>query len=320
MSSVTVRVLLDRRPVEAAQVSAREIRGVTNSAGEAVLGLLPGRHVLRVEKFGIATAEDTIVLRAGADTAVTFTVREAAVEHEAIIISSTRAERRIEDEPIRVEVVAREEVEEKLLMTPGDIAMLLNETAGLRVQPTAPSLGGASVRILGLRGRYTHILSDGLPLFGAQTGALGPLQIPPMDVRQVEGIKGVASALYGASALGGVVNLISRRPGEEREREVLLNQSTLGGSDAILWAAQQLSAAWGYSLLASGHRQSAADVDDDGWADVPSFRRGVSGPGFSGATEEERTCCSRSVQCWKTARAAPPPDALRPMGRHTRRN
>jgi outer membrane receptor for ferrienterochelin and colicins len=170
-------------------------------------------------------------------------------------------------------VVSREEVEEQLLMTPGDIAMLLNETAGLRVQPTAPSLGGASVRIQGLRGRYTQILSDGLPLFGAQTGALGPLQIPPMDLGQVEVIKGVASALYGASALGGVVNLISRRPDEEGERELLLNQSTLGGTDAILWSSRQVSDAWGYTLLAGAHRQSAADVDDDGWADLPSFRR-----------------------------------------------
>ncbi len=78
-------------------------------------------------------------------------------------------------------------------MTPGDIAMLLNETAGLRVQPTAPSLGGASVRIQGLRGRYTQILSDGLPLYGGQAGALGPLQVPPMDLAQVEVIKGAAS-------------------------------------------------------------------------------------------------------------------------------
>ena len=277
-SSVTVRVVLDARPVEAAQVSAGEVGDVTDAAGQAVLRLNAGRHVLRVQKLGIETTEQPLTVREGADTLVVVDVHEAAVEHESIVISSTRADRRIEDEPIRVEVVGREEVEEKLLMTPGDIAMLLNETAGLRVQPTAPSLGGASVRIQGLSGRYTQILSDGLPLFGAQTGALGPLQIPPMDLGQVEVIKGVASALYGASALGGVVNLVSRRPGQEAERELLLNQSTLGGSDAILWSSEQFSQAWGYSLLASGHRQSAADVDDDGWADVPSFRRGLIRP------------------------------------------
>jgi len=156
-------------------------------------------------------------------------------------------------------------------MTPGDIAMLLNETAGLRVQPTAPSLGGASVRIQGLRGRYTQILTDGMPLYGGQAGALGPLQVPPMDLARVEVIKGAASALYGPTALGGVVNLISRRP--DPAREFILNHSTLDGTDGVGWMADELNDRWGYTLLAGAHRQDYADVNSDGWADVPTFRR-----------------------------------------------
>lgn len=276
--NVIVRVVTEGAPVAGATVSAGSESATTNATGSATLPLLPGSHLVRVEAFGFEPAEQQVEIGAGRDTTVVIELTAEAVEHEEIVVMSTRTERRIEDEPVRVEVVAREEIEEKLLMTPGDIAMLLNETAGLRVQPTAPSLGGASVRIQGLRGRYTQILSDGLPLYGGQTGALGPLQIPPMDLGQVEVIKGVASALYGASALGGVVNLISRRPAREREREVLVNQSTLGGTDAVLWSSQQLSERWGYTLLAGGHRQSAADPDDDGWADLPSFRRVVARP------------------------------------------
>ena len=63
-----------------------------------------------------------------------------------------------------------------------------------------------------MRGRYTRVLFDGLPLAGQQVGGLGLLQIPPMDLGQVEVIKGVASALYGAGAMGGVINLVARRP------------------------------------------------------------------------------------------------------------
>jgi iron complex outermembrane receptor protein len=232
--------------------------------------------VLRVERIGYAASGLTLVLAAGVDTTFVVELEQAAIQADEILVVSSRTERRIEDEPLRIEVVPREEVEEKLLMTPGDIGMLLNETAGLRVQMTAPSLGGASVRIQGLRGRYTQILSDGLPLYGGQTGALGPLQIPPMDLGQVEVIKGAASALYGATALGGVVNLISRRP--EGERELLLNQTTIGGTDAVLWLEGRPGERWGYTLLASGHRQAMADVDVDGWADLPSFRRAVARP------------------------------------------
>ncbi len=273
---VLVRARSGTAPVEGAQVSVGTSGMITDAAGEAVLRLPAGDHVLRVRKLGLAPAEVRLALRAGADTTVVVALEEEAIHTEGIVVTSTRTERRIEDEPLRVEVVSREEVEEKLLMTPGDIAMLLNETAGLRVQPTAPSLGGASVRIQGLRGRYTQILSDGLPLYGGQAGALGPLQIPPMDLGQVEVIKGAASALYGSTALGGVVNLISRRP--ERDRELLLNQTTLGGSDAVLWLSDELDERRGYTLLASAHRQGQADVDDDGWADLPGFRRAMVRP------------------------------------------
>ena len=129
-----------------------------------------------------------------------------------------------------------------MLMTPGDIVMMLNEMGGLRVQATSPSLGAASVRIQGMRGRYTRFLADGLPLFGQQVGGLGLLQIPPMDLGQVEVIKGAASALYGAGAMGGVVNLISRRPAAEPVREFLLNRSTLGATDAVAFLSSQLGA------------------------------------------------------------------------------
>jgi outer membrane receptor for ferrienterochelin and colicins len=260
-------------PVEGARVSAGAIASHTDVAGQAVLRLAGGDHTVRVTAAGFRAASVRGRIRAGADTLVVVELEPDVHEGEEIIVASTRRERRIEDEPIRIEVMGREEVEEKLLMTPGDIAMLLNEAPGLRVQPTSPALGGAGVRIQGLRGRYTQILGDGLPIHGGQTGALGPLQIPPMDLAQVEVIKGAASALYGASALGGVVNLISRRPADTNERELLLNQSTLGGTDVILWNSGPLTETLGYTLLGGAHRQAAKDVDDDGWADVPMFRR-----------------------------------------------
>ena len=276
VARATVRVEGDGAPIAGAQLQTGSTRLLTDTQGEAVLSLPAGEHEVRVTMLGFAAAAVTLALRAGSDTTVVVRLEVEAIETEEILVLSTRTERRIEDVPLRVEVVSREEVEEKLLMTPGDIAMLLNETAGLRVQPTAPSLGGASVRIQGLRGRYTQILSDGLPLYGGQAGALGPLQIPPMDLGQVEVIKGAASALYGSTALGGVVNLISRRPA--RARELLVNQTTLGGTDAVLWLANEPSERWGYTLLSSVHRQGQSDVDDDGWADVPGFRRVVLRP------------------------------------------
>jgi iron complex outermembrane receptor protein len=146
---VTVRVEAEDGPLEGTQVSVGDIGSLTDATGTALLQLAAGAHTLRVVRIGYTEAEMALALAAGADTALIVRLEEEAIEADEILVLSTRTERRIEDEPLRVEVMPREEVEEKLLMTPGDISMLLNETAGLRVQPTAPSLGGASVRIQG---------------------------------------------------------------------------------------------------------------------------------------------------------------------------
>lgn len=277
-STVTIRVQSEGVPLPEVVVRSGTVGSLTDAGGRATLTLLPGARSIVAEKAGYVAATLDLTVSPGRDTVVTFDLELEAQLIEGITISSTRtrADQRIEDEPMRVEVLAEEEIEEKMLMTPGDIGMMLNETSGLRVQSTSPSLGGANVRIQGLRGRYTQILSDGLPLYGGQSGSLSMLQIAPMDLGQVEIIKGAASALYGSSALGGVVNLISRRPGEDRE--VLLNQTTLGGTDGILWISNALNDRWGYTLLGSVHRQGQADVDDDGWADVPGYRRVVARP------------------------------------------
>jgi iron complex outermembrane receptor protein len=197
---------------------------------------------------------------------------------EEITVSAGHSDRRIEDAPLRVEVVNREDIEEKALVTPGSVAMLLAETTGLRVQTTAPTTGAANVRIQGLRGRYTLLLSDGLPLHGAEGSSLSLLQVPPLDLGQVEIIKGAASALYGPSALAGVVNLVSQQPTDEPLRQALVNASTQEAADATAWLVGAPHGEWAGSLLAGLHGQLRQDPDRDGWSDLPSFARGVVRP------------------------------------------
>jgi outer membrane receptor for ferrienterochelin and colicins len=200
------------QPVSQAEIVAGDRVVLTDGRGEAVIELPSGEITLTIQRFGFKSRTLQVRITEGTSTRVAVDLQPEVVLEQEITVTATRTEQRIEDAPIRVEVLQQEEIEEKALMTPGDIAMLLSETSGLRVQITAPSLGAANVRVQGLRGRYTQLLADGLPLYGGQTGAIGLLQIPPLDLGQVEVIKGVASALYGSSALGGVVNLISRRP------------------------------------------------------------------------------------------------------------
>lgn len=196
---------------------------------------------------------------------------------QEVTVSTTRLSETVANEPTKIDVIGAEEVGEETAMSPGDVSMLLNETSGLHVQMTSPGLGAANVRIEGLEGHYSQILADGLPLYGGQAGSTSLLQIPPLDLGQVEIMKGVASALYGASALGGVINFVSRRP--DGQHEVLLNQTSRQETDAALWwAGPAAREGWSYSLLASGSRQTMQDVDGDGWADLPGYERAVFRP------------------------------------------
>ena len=182
----------------AAVVVAGETQ-VTDAAGVALVPAPAGTVQVTVVREGFVPVTVSVTVAPGEERVVRVALEpELTLEEEVTVVATTRTGRRIEDQPMRVEALDREEIEEKMLMTPGDIVMMLNEMGGMRVQATSPSLGAASVRIQGMRGRYTRFLSDGLPLYGSQPGGLGLLQIPPMDLGQVEVIKGVASALHGA--------------------------------------------------------------------------------------------------------------------------
>jgi len=277
-SALRIAVHASGQPVTGATVTVAGTPYVTDASGVVVAPAVPGTMRIEVTHKGFLTVTKDVLVTGEPVQRVLVTLEPEPRHEEEITVSATRTDRRLDDQPMRVEVLEREEIEEKMLMTPGDIVMMLNEMSGMRVHATSPALGAASVRIQGMRGRYTRLLSDGLPLFGEQPGGLGLLQIPPMDLGQVEVIKGVASALYGAGAMGGVIDLVSRRPGDEPETEVLLNQSTRGGSDAVFWHSSPLTPSWGLTFLGGGHFQQRTDVDEDGWADLPHYARGVFRP------------------------------------------
>src|SRR5262249_9128973 len=182
-----------------------------------------GRVDISVTKEGFFPARATLDINSAKAWLVQIELQPQKEREEKVTVYATRNDVRVQDSPLHVEVVSQDEINEELVMRSSDISMLLNEMGGMRVQTTSPGLGAASVRVQGMVGRYTAFLSDGLPLFGQQGAGLGLLQIPPMDLAQVEVIKGNASALYGGAAMAGVVNLIARRPTNEPIHEFLFN-------------------------------------------------------------------------------------------------
>jgi iron complex outermembrane receptor protein len=268
---LSVRVEAGSAPLAEAQVRAGAQMAISNSVGIAQLRLPAGPATIRASRIGFAPDSLRLVLAEGRDTLVTIALVDLVPTMTTVVVSSARGASRIEDAPLRVEALAGEDVAEKMELRPADVTTLLNEMGGVRIQRTSAASGAAGVRLQGLRPRYTLLLTDGLPLSGASGSGLDLLQLPPADLRQVEVIKGPATALYGPAALGGMINLVSKRP--TYERDVLVQQSSEGGTNAYGWISERFSPSWGVTALLGGHKQTLRDINGDNWADMPGLSR-----------------------------------------------
>jgi iron complex outermembrane receptor protein len=197
---------------------------------------------------------------------------EEGEHEEEVVVTATRISRTIANIPTRVEVISGEELAEKGNMKPGDIRMLLNESTGIQTQQTSATSYNAGIRIQGLEGRYTQMLRDGYPLYAGFAGGLSILQIAPLDLRQVEVIKGSASTLYGGGAIAGLVNLVSKTPGTNREIAFLANGTSAGGLDLSGFYRERYGKA-GLTLFASRNSNRAFDPAGIGLTAIPEFAR-----------------------------------------------
>ncbi len=267
----------DRLPGATVVLKETSIGSQTDSNGVAILKNVPNiAHVLAVRFIGYEEYSQKLPFPFPTDT-LSVQLEHVGEKIGEVVFSSTRSSRTIQNLPTRVEIINGEELEEKGNMKPGDIRMMLNESTGIQTQQVSATSANASIRIQGLDGRYTQILKDGFPLYAGFSGGLGLLQTPPLDLKQVEVIKGATSTLYGGGAIAGLINLISKVPTEERELRFLLNGSSAGGFDINGFYGQQYGKA-GVTVFASRNSNQAYAPGNTEFTAIPKFERYVINP------------------------------------------
>jgi iron complex outermembrane receptor protein len=276
--TLSVKNKENKSPLPGATVVIEKLRksAIADSSGSATIENLPnGSFAVTISFIGFKEKKVTITIPQ-ADGAP----QEVLLEHdenshgeeEEVVVTSTRISRTIANTPTRTEVISGEELEEKGNMKPGDIRMLLNESTGIQTQQTSATSFNSGIRIQGLDGRYTQILRDGYPLYSGFSGGLSLLQVAPLDLRQVEVIKGSASTLYGGGAIAGLVNLISKTPGAHRELNFLANGTTAGGLDLSSFYSERYGKT-GLTIFASRNSNKAYDPAGIGFSAIPKFER-----------------------------------------------
>ncbi|HLN54666.1 MAG TPA: TonB-dependent receptor [Bacteroidales bacterium] len=256
-----------------AVVSGSNLGGIADASGRLTIDNIPdGIHILVFSYIGYRQTSDTLKFPLPGKQVFTILMESVSEEIEEVVISSTRSTRTIENIPTRVEFIAGEELDEKGNMKPGDIRMMLNESTGIQTQQTSATSYNSSIRIQGLDGRYTQLLRDGLPLYSGYSGGLSLLQIVPLDLKQVEVVKGASSTLYGGGAIAGLVNLISKTPGENTELNFLLNGTSALGLDASGFYSQKYGKT-GATMFTSYNYGNPYDPAGIGLTAIPEFKR-----------------------------------------------
>ena len=261
-----------------ASIKGTSLAATSNENGQIIIVNVPdGVQEIHFSYVGFYERIDTLGFPLKDTSVIEILLKENSEELDEVVISSTRSTRSIQNIPTRIEFIGSEELGEKGNMKPGDIRMLLAESTGIHVQTTSPTSANASIRIQGLDGRYTQILKDGFPIFSGASSGLGLLQIPPLDLKQVEVIKGSTSTLYGGGAIAGLVNLISKTPTEERDLRFHLNGTSGGGLDINGFYGQKFKKI-GTTIFASHNRNGAYDPAKIGFSAIPKFERFVLNP------------------------------------------
>lgn len=262
-------------PYIAILVKGTTIGTTTDVSGHYFLKNLPvGTLTLEIKSMGYRTIQKNVTVKAGASIELNFELDPDDVSLDEVVVSANRSETKRRLAPNLVSVV-----NSKLFETTQAtcLAQGLNFQPGVRTEDNCQNCGFTQVRINGLDGHYSQILIDSRPVFSALNGVYGLEQIPANMIDRVEVVRGGGSALFGASAIGGTINVITKEP-SRNSAEVGHSFTSMGGSNSFDNATSanvslvtDNNKAGFYAYGQNRYRQ-AYDHDGDGYSELPLLR------------------------------------------------
>jgi len=243
---------------------------VSNEAGQFQFkNLEEGTYRLRVSAVGYRTLEKSIVVGREYMAVVHFPLEEEAVMVDEVVVSASRTEVSRRDAPVVVNILSPKLFE---AVNSTDLAKTLNFQSGLRVENNCQNCGFPQVRINGLDGPYSQILINSRPIISALSGVYGLEQIPTNMIDRVEVVRGGGSALFGANAVGGTINIITKDP-IDNSFQVSSTMSNLGGKSWEQYMGANVSLvakdnSYGIALYQSYRNRNPYDHDGDSFSEL----------------------------------------------------
>jgi outer membrane receptor for ferrienterochelin and colicins len=261
-------------PFASIQIEGTTRGTTTDETGHYMLINIPeGTHVLVAKYLGYSTEKKTITIAKGQSLEINFDLTEETMTLKSVVITGTKTAKRQTESPVIVNILDSK----SLNMTQScNISEGLRFQPGLRVETDCQTCNYTQLRMNGLGGSYSQILINGRPIFSPLTGLYGMEQIPANMVERIEVVRGAGSALYGSSAIGGTVNIITKIP-QDAGYELGVTTQSIGGDAADLIVNGNInmltkSRNAGVTAFINNRHRDSYDHNADNFSELPELR------------------------------------------------
>ena len=269
-------------PAATIQVAETSLGTAPDLEGNFTITQVPaGEQEIEIRLLGYQPYTKKVTIIAGQTVNVDVTLRESNVNLEEIVVTGTRTAKRITDSPVIVNLINSEELDQVVAT---DLSEGLRFQPGLRIEKDCQTCNYTQIRMNGLQGGYSQILINGRPIFSPLTGLYGMEMIPTNMIERIEVVRGGVSALYGSSAIGGTVNVITKIP-LQNDYSLTYNYQNIGGSahDNLLTGNATVvnqEANAGATFFVSRRDRQAFDVNGDNFSEAPELKDNSFGTSF----------------------------------------
>lgn len=261
------------------QVKGTNIGTVTDESGHYFLRDMPiGKQTIVFSYVGYETLELPVTMVEDKTIELKATIREVSQQLNSVVVTANRYATKRQETATIVNVLSPDLFQTTAVSCVADV---LSFQPGLRVENSCSNCGKTDLRINGLQGQYTQILMDSRPVFSSMASVYGLEQVPAAMIDRIEVVRGGGSAVYGANAIAGVVNIITKEP--VRNFVNISNVSNINehaGYDInteLNASVMSENRKIGAYLFAAHRSRSPYDRDEDGFSEVPKLRSTTAG-------------------------------------------
>lgn len=264
-------------PFTTVRLNGTNIITVTDSDGRYKFSQLStGIYTPEASYTGYTSAKNNVTISsADQEVTVDFSLSPDAFMLDQVVVTGSKSETKRRFSPTLVNVVTAKTFD---LVSACSLADGLNFQPGVRVENDCQNCGFTQVRINGLDGHYSQILMNSRPVFSALTGVYGLEQIPANMIERVEVMRGGGSALFGSSAIGGTINIITRDP-VENTAEVSHTLTLVGVTGGAMDNNTTVNASVvspnekvGLFIYGQNRNRDGYDHDGDGFTEIATLK------------------------------------------------